>query len=152
MGFDQYLALFQTRGGLRRQCFPCRARIKPGRKDWVIVDHVTGDSGTPISIHSAVPVREVMWTIDSINNKETDQMHSTEIQTTSRLTCPRCGFQQTETMPTDACLFYYECAGCKTLLRPLAGDCCVFCSYGTVACPPMQEANFCGGGQFSCGK
>jgi hypothetical protein len=24
-------------------------------------------------------------------------------------------------------------------LRPKAGDCCVFCSYGTVPCPPVQE-------------
>ncbi|WP_368736408.1 GDCCVxC domain-containing (seleno)protein [Proteus terrae] len=25
------------------------------------------------------------------------------------------------------------------LLTPLEGDCCVFCSYGTVPCPPIQE-------------
>jgi hypothetical protein len=43
-------------------------------------------------------------------------------------------------MPTDACLFFYECSGCKTLLRPKAGDCCVFCSYGSVQYLPIQEA------------
>ena len=42
-------------------------------------------------------------------------------------------------MPTDACQFFYECDACKALLRPLPGDCCVFCSYGTVPCPPVQE-------------
>ena len=45
----------------------------------------------------------------------------------SVLTCPRCGFAKPETMPTDACQFYYECSNCKALLRPNPGDCCVFC-------------------------
>ena len=30
------------------------------------------------------------------------------------------------------------CAGCGSKLRPKSGDCCVFCSYGSVPCPPMQ--------------
>jgi len=58
----------------------------------------------------------------------------------STITCPYCGHRQTETMPTDFCLFYYECQGCGQMLRPKQGDCCVFCSHGTVACPPIQEA------------
>ena len=44
-------------------------------------------------------------------------------------------------MPTDACLFFHECAGCRALLRPKAGDCCVFCSYGSVPCPPIQAGS-----------
>jgi hypothetical protein len=44
-------------------------------------------------------------------------------------------------MPTDACQYFYECTGCGTLLRPKKGDCCVFCSYGSVPCPPIQESN-----------
>ena len=36
----------------------------------------------------------------------------------SVLTCPHCGHAQKETMPTDACQFYYECPACHTLLRP----------------------------------
>ena len=56
----------------------------------------------------------------------------------SRLTCPLCGLSTLETMPTDACWYFYECTGCRTLLRPKSGDCCVFCSYGTVPCPPVQ--------------
>jgi hypothetical protein len=58
----------------------------------------------------------------------------------STITCPSCGHQSAETMPTDACQFFYECKGCGTLLRPKAGDCCVFCSYGDVPCPPIQVA------------
>ncbi|MHB8475718.1 MAG: GDCCVxC domain-containing (seleno)protein [Steroidobacteraceae bacterium] len=61
----------------------------------------------------------------------------------SVLTCPNCGHAQQEIMPTDACQYYYECSRCKTLLKPKAGDCCVFCSYGTVACPPVQAQRSC---------
>lgn len=42
-------------------------------------------------------------------------------------------------MPTDACQFFYECEKCKKLLKPTEGDCCVYCSYGSVACPPIQQ-------------
>src|SRR5674476_1644726 len=61
----------------------------------------------------------------------------------SILTCPRCGHAKLETMPTDACQFFYECENCKTLLSPKVGDCCVYCSYGSVKCPPIQEQHGC---------
>jgi hypothetical protein len=70
---------------------------------------------------------------------------------TSILTCPACGHAAEERMPRDACQFYYECAACGTLLRPKAGDCCVFCSYGTVPCPPVQLARGTGGKASGCG-
>ena len=56
----------------------------------------------------------------------------------SVITCPHCGFAKRERMPTDACQFFYECSGCGTRLKPKPGDCCVFCSYGSVPCPPVQ--------------
>lgn len=62
------------------------------------------------------------------------------MQLVSTLTCPSCGESSTETMPTNACQFFYDCPHCETLLRPKKGDCCVFCSYGDVPCPPIQEA------------
>ncbi|MDQ2666808.1 MAG: hypothetical protein M3Z05_12445 [Gemmatimonadota bacterium] len=49
-------------------------------------------------------------------------------------------------MPLDACVFFHACRSCGVLLRPKAGDCCVFCSYGSVVCPPMQ-----GDGGGCCG-
>jgi hypothetical protein len=64
-----------------------------------------------------------------------------EVVLESVLVCPVCGFAKREKMPTDACRFFYECDGCKTVLRPKPGDCCVFCSYGSVKCPPMQDEN-----------
>jgi hypothetical protein len=56
----------------------------------------------------------------------------------STLTCPHCGHTRTELMPTDACQWFYECTACHAVLNPLQGDCCVYCSYGSVPCPPIQ--------------
>jgi hypothetical protein len=59
--------------------------------------------------------------------------------TKSMITCPGCGFAKEESMPTDACQFFYECTNCHAILKPKPGDCCVFCSYGSVKCPPKQS-------------
>jgi hypothetical protein len=63
---------------------------------------------------------------------------SAAINLYSVLTCPHCGHRARETMPTDACQFFYECTGCRRVLRPKPGDCCVFCSFGDAPCPPKQ--------------
>ncbi|WP_097458689.1 GDCCVxC domain-containing (seleno)protein [Mangrovitalea sediminis] len=63
----------------------------------------------------------------------------------STITCPECGHRKKEIMPTDCCQYFYECEHCHSLLKPKAGDCCVFCSYGTVACPPVQQDRGCCG-------
>ncbi|WP_164659968.1 GDCCVxC domain-containing (seleno)protein [Tropicibacter sp. Alg240-R139] len=63
----------------------------------------------------------------------------------STLTCPECGFSRSERMPTASCQWFYECVSCGKILRPKPGDCCVFCSYGAVPCPPIQEGNSCCG-------
>ena len=57
----------------------------------------------------------------------------------SKITCPNCGYQKTENMPTDSCQWFYECENCKSLLKPKKGDCCIFCSYSDIKCPPMQQ-------------
>jgi hypothetical protein len=67
----------------------------------------------------------------------------------STITCPLCGHRKTEAMPTDACQYFYDCEGCRAVLKPKSGDCCVFCSYGDVPCPPIQSARL-SGGQASC--
>jgi len=61
----------------------------------------------------------------------------------STITCPECGFQKEETMPTDACTYFYTCTDCKSVLKPKQGDCCVFCTYGTIKCPPIQAGTSC---------
>jgi hypothetical protein len=58
--------------------------------------------------------------------------------TKSVITCPHCGFAKEEAMPIDACQFFYQCTNCKTVLKAKPGRCCVFCSYGSVKCPPKQ--------------
>ncbi len=68
---------------------------------------------------------------------------ATEIQLQSVITCPHCGFSKEETMPENACQYFYECTNCGQLLKPKKGDCCVFCSYGTVKCPPKQKGESC---------
>ena len=58
----------------------------------------------------------------------------------SVITCPHCRTSKAETIPTDACRFFYVCKGCGVELRPKQGDCCVFCSYGSVPSPKAREA------------
>ena len=58
----------------------------------------------------------------------------------SEIVCPHCGCAKTEVMATDACRVFYECSRCGARLRPKPGDCCVFCSYGSVPCPPFAVA------------
>jgi len=76
-----------------------------------------------------------------MNMRTSDQ----DIQLTSTITCLHCGHRRQETMSMDACQYFYECEHCGTLLKPQRGDCCVFCSYGDVPCPPVQES-----GKGSC--
>lgn len=70
------------------------------------------------------------------------------MQLQSTLTCPHCGCAETLTMPVDACVVVYDCPACGARLTPKDGDCCVFCSYGDVPCPPVQEAS--GGREKRC--
>ena len=60
------------------------------------------------------------------------------IITKSIITCPSCGHTKMEEMPLDTCQYFYECENCKSFLKPKPGDCCVYCSYGTVKCPSKQ--------------
>ncbi len=78
-----------------------------------------------------------------IHPRSTIELPVNAVVLESVLTCPHCDFAAHESMPTDACQFFYECRECKTLLRPKPGDCCVFCSYGSVKCPPIQQQHVC---------
>ncbi len=59
------------------------------------------------------------------------------------ITCPHCRTARTETMPSDFCQYFYECTACGALLKRKPGSCCVYCSYGSVPCPPVQAARAC---------
>jgi len=60
------------------------------------------------------------------------------IKTDAVLTCPKCGRDQSATMPVNACQHFYKCIHCGEMLEPKNGDCCVFCSYSDSKCPPKQ--------------
>ena len=68
---------------------------------------------------------------------------SSDIAYESTIKCPKCGFTKTEPMPANSCTYFYECTSCNTVLKPIEGDCCVFCSYGDQLCPPVQEKGSC---------
>ena len=74
--------------------------------------------------------------------KRLNKSHS-DIITTSTILCPKCGHSKTEEMPTDACQYFYECDNCHEVIKPKQGDCCVYCSYGNVPCPPIQSGEDC---------
>ncbi|MGA9455852.1 MAG: GDCCVxC domain-containing (seleno)protein [Pseudolabrys sp.] len=38
---------------------------------------------------------------------------SSMVTKTSNITCPKCGYQAVEQMPTDACEYFYVCKGCE---------------------------------------
>jgi hypothetical protein len=54
------------------------------------------------------------------------------------ITCPECSALKREIMPVNACQHFYACTNCGAMLKPLEGDCCVFCSYSDQLCPPKQ--------------
>ena len=86
---------------------------------------------------AAVNLRDFGRIVINIPQMETNM----EVLTLSKLTCTYCGFTEELDMPVDACQFFHQCSSCGTVLRPQAGDCCVFCSYGDVECPSMQPAD-----------
>jgi len=61
----------------------------------------------------------------------------------SVIKCPLCGHEERERMPTNACQFFYDCESCGAGLKPRPGDCCVYCSYADVPCPPIQAGASC---------
>ncbi len=69
----------------------------------------------------------------------------------SIITCPHCSFQQEESMPANVGICLWECPQCQTVVKSKPSDCCIFCAYGTVPCPPVQmnaPGNCCGGSEL----
>lgn len=85
----------------------------------------------------------VLGLIQYRKRKKRKNSEPQEIILQSIITCPNCGASKEETMPTDACTYFYKCDSCEQVLRPKEGDCCVYCSYGSVPCPPIQMDKNC---------
>lgn len=67
----------------------------------------------------------------------------TNVLQESDVTCPECGNTTSVSMPEDACVYFWECPECGSIVKPRNDDCCVCCSYGTVPCPPVQKQRTC---------
>jgi hypothetical protein len=72
------------------------------------------------------------------------QEHETSVEHISIITCPQCRHAQEERMPEYSCAIAYQCTACGAVLRPLPGDCCVYCSFGSAPCPAIQIARNAG--------
>src|SRR5579863_9700435 len=86
----------------------------------------------------------------TVNHENMDYCVGVGMIDRSIITCPLCGTAKSEHMKTDACRIVYECTGCGMRLRPKLGDRCVFCSYGSIPCPPVQAERGGKAGATSC--
>ncbi|WP_286298636.1 GDCCVxC domain-containing (seleno)protein [Polynucleobacter sp. TUM22923] len=57
----------------------------------------------------------------------------------SLITCPCC--QETQMLEVQEGLSqqFYRCPSCATLLKTDSGDCCIFCSYGSLTCSNPEQ-------------
>ena len=39
----------------------------------------------------------------------------------STIVCPACGHRESEIIPEDACQYFYQCKGCRVVLKPKKG-------------------------------
>ena len=60
------------------------------------------------------------------------------IERTCVITCPACGKGTPEKMSRETLKRVFHCPHCLTWLAPKPGDHCIFDSYGSVKCPPLQ--------------
>ena len=60
------------------------------------------------------------------------------IQRTCIITCPVCRKSVSEVMTHESLKRVYHCPQCLTWLAPKHGDHCIYDSYGSVKCPPLQ--------------
>jgi hypothetical protein len=54
------------------------------------------------------------------------------------VTCPVCKTQVQENMVSETPPQIYHCPVCLTWLSPKKGDHCIYDSYGSINCPPIQ--------------
>jgi hypothetical protein len=52
--------------------------------------------------------------------------------------CPHCKAEQETLMPNNSNQIAFVCSACRKTMLIAEGDCCVFCSYGSIKCLPKQ--------------
>ncbi|MES2565301.1 MAG: GDCCVxC domain-containing (seleno)protein [Bacteroidota bacterium] len=60
----------------------------------------------------------------------------------SIIKCPVCKYTKEVPMLLYTRRMQYDCEACNARLKPKPVECCVFCVYGTVPCPSVQQDNF----------
>lgn len=91
-------------------------------------------------LKSAKPTESRMIVLSWMPLKE---IVMTNIKRQSTISCPECGNESKESMATDSCQYFWECSHCHELIKAAKNDCCVFCSYGNIPCPPVQKSQSC---------
>lgn len=128
VGYEVILLYLASLGALVLRGAPARCRSISGVRDGAS-DCTSRASGPP-------PRKQLAFGAFRQRPERTRDMM---LVRESALRCPVCGHVTVETMPIDACQWFYECKACHALLKPKPGHCCVFCSFGSVACPSMQK-------------
>lgn len=130
--------------GKRHSFNPCRTGVI------ILVVHPGGlIQQVPVELMDKVifQLLEILPGVALPPSGKNDKLMNKPVILKSIVTCPHCGHREEETMLTDSCLYFYECKNCRRILRPHPGDCCVFCSFGTVKCPPVQKEDRCCSGK-----
>ena len=112
----------------------------------IAIGSVTGIAGLSTGLNAiSIPflIIGILIIGYGINKSRNNKKKPMEVVLNSTITCPKCNHAKDEKMPIDACQYFYECENCKTVLKPINNDCCVYCSYGTMPCPPIQMDKAC---------
>jgi hypothetical protein len=60
------------------------------------------------------------------------------IERSSVITCPVCSHSVSEKVSRETLKRVFHCPQCLTWLAPKPGDHCIYDSYGSFKCPPLQ--------------
>ncbi|WP_293596999.1 MULTISPECIES: GDCCVxC domain-containing (seleno)protein [unclassified Polynucleobacter] len=55
------------------------------------------------------------------------------------ITCPNCRGQESLEISQGYSQHLYRCPSCSTILKPKSGDCCIFCSFGSLDCSSAEQ-------------
>ena len=161
LGNSESFALYALQGFALLSLFGLGIAVRRHRSPWPFVLGVASLAALAGSLYGAFPqgvlygglfglLAATVWNrwLSRRRQRFTSERPSSSAQSgqpvlQSIITCPECGQCTTETMPSNACVYIYDCPACHARLKPKQGDCCVFCSYGSVPCPPIQLGVIC---------
>ena len=80
---------------------------------------------------------DALYSINTLRILDQTSMTITILQTIMK--CPNCRTTETVTMDQKIPGDFFTCKECEKTHEPRLGDCCVYCSYGSVNCPAVQQ-------------